>query len=255
MLKEFDLTHKIAVITGGARGIGFAVAETLQRAGADLIIVDLDEKTGGEAIKRFERKGAFAKFIQADLTDSERVNQVFQDIKRDHDTLDIAVHCAGICENTPVLDIGEHEWRKIIDVNLNAMFFATQASARLMKESGGGSIVCIGSNSGLTVDNPQPQAHYNASKAGIHQMVRSFAAELAMDGVRVNAVAPGYTLTEMTKRGLSKKAWVDVWTEMTPMKRFADPGEIALPVVFLASRASSYVTGTVTLVDGGYSCW
>ena len=124
-----------------------------------------------------------------------------------------------------------------------------------MARHGGGSIVAIGSNSGVIVDKPQPQAHYNTSKAAVHQMVKSLAVEVAPHNIRVNAVAPGYVLTEMTKRGLSTSEWVKLWEEMTPMRRFAEPSEVAYTMLILAIDAASYVTGSILLVDGGYTCW
>jgi NAD(P)-dependent dehydrogenase (short-subunit alcohol dehydrogenase family) len=157
--------------------------------------------------------------------------------------------------NTDALEIPPEEWRSVMDVNVNAQFFAAQAFARKMVNAGGGSIVAIGSNSGFIVDKPQPRAHYNTSKAALHQMVKSLAVELAPHGIRVNAVAPGYVLTEMTKRGLGNAEWVKLWREMTPMGRFAEPAEIANVMLFLASDAASYVTGSVVLADGGYTCW
>jgi NAD(P)-dependent dehydrogenase (short-subunit alcohol dehydrogenase family) len=254
-LAAFSLTGKTAVITGGARGIGYAIAEQFIAAGARVMIADLNEEIGQAAAKELSFADWQVPFFQVDLTNADAVSSLQSSLSAIGARIDIGVNCAGICENTDVLDISVNEWRQIIDVNLTAMFLATQMFGRLMSKQGGGSIVCIGSNSGLTVDKPQPQAHYNASKAGVHQMVRSFAAELAPSNIRVNAVAPGYTLTAMTKLGLSRKEWVDTWTEMTPMRRFAEPIEIANGVHFLASDAASYVTGTVLLIDGGYSCW
>lgn len=251
----FTLQDKTAVITGGARGIGYAAAELFVEVGARLILSDVNASEGEKAAHALSRAGREVPFIQADLIDPAAVDTLAAKVSEIAPRLDVAVNCAGICSNTDVLKIDAAEWRQVIDVNLNAMFLATQAFARIMDRQGGGSIVCIGSNSGFTVDNPQPQAHYNASKAGVHQMVRSFAAELAPRNVRVNAVAPGYTLTEMTKLGLSRKDWVEKWTELTPMHRFAEPAEVANGILFLACDASSYITGTIMLIDGGYSCW
>jgi len=254
-LPAFSLAHKTAVITGGARGIGYAIAEQFVASGAKVVIADLNEEIGQESADALSTTESKVTFFQVDLTDSNAVIALQKKLTETHTRIDIGVNCAGICENTDVLKIDAEEWRQVIDVNLNAMFLATQMFGRIMEKQGNGSIVCIGSNSGLTVDKPQPQAHYNASKAGVHQMVRSFAAELATNNIRVNAVAPGYTLTEMTKLGLSRKDWVDTWTEMTPMRRFAEPSEIANGVHFLASDAASYMTGIVLVIDGGYSCW
>ncbi|MCP4384229.1 MAG: glucose 1-dehydrogenase [Hyphomicrobiales bacterium] len=254
-LARFRLEGKTAVVTGGARGIGYATAELMAAAGADIALVDILEEPGQESAERLRASGRKVTFHQADLTDPAASTSVCAEVTDAHRPAGILVNCIGICPNTDVLDIPPAEWREVMDVNVNAQFFVAQAFARTMVDNGGGSIVSIGSNSGFTVDRPQPQAHYNASKAAVHQMVRSLAAELAPQNVRVNAVAPGYTLTEMTKRGLGKREWVDIWQDMTPMQRFAEPEEIAHAVLYLASDAASYVTGTVLLVDGGYSCW
>ncbi len=254
-LEKFRLTGRTAVVTGGARGIGYAVAELMAGAGADIVLVDREEALGRESAERLAGGGRRAAFLLADLTDPAESTRVAAEVEKASGPAGILVNCVGICPNTDVLDIPPDEWREVMDVNVNAQFYAAQAFARQMAANGGGAIVCIGSNSGFTVDRPQPQAHYNASKAAVHQMVRSLAAELALKNVRVNAVAPGYTLTEMTKRGLSNSEWVEIWRDMTPMRRFAEPSEIAHAVLYLASDAASYVTGTVLLVDGGYSCW
>lgn len=254
-LGRFRLDGKVAVVTGAARGIGLAVAELLAGAGADMALVDLNAELGPAAAEKVGGGGRRAAFYPADLREPASSAGLVEKIAKDFGRIDILVNCVGINPNTDVLEISPEEWRDVQDVNVNAMFFTNQAFARHMAKHGGGSIVAIGSNSGFTVDKPQPQAHYNASKAAVHQMVKSMAVELAPVRIRVNAVAPGYTLTEMTKLGLSKREWVEVWEEMTPMKRFAEPDEIAHAVLFLASDAASYCTGTVLLVDGGYTCW
>jgi NAD(P)-dependent dehydrogenase (short-subunit alcohol dehydrogenase family) len=254
-LARFRLDGKVAVVTGAARGIGFAVAELLAKAGADLALIDLNAELGPAAAEKVGASGRRTVFYAADLREPAASVGLVDKVAGDFGRIDILVNCVGINPNTDVLEISPEEWREVQDVNVNAMFFTNQAFARHMAKHGGGSIVAIGSNSGFTVDKPQPQAHYNASKAAVHQMVKSLAVELAPFKIRVNAVAPGYTLTEMTKLGLSKREWVEVWEEMTPMKRFAEPDEIAHAVLFLASDAASYCTGTILLVDGGYTCW
>ena len=254
-LARFRLDGKVAAITGGARGIGYAVAELFAKVGAKIALIDINEEVGQQSAKRLSAEGSRVSFFQADLRQADAASHVAADVVQEFEQAHILVNCVGICRNTDALDITPDEWRSVIDVNVNAQFFVAQAFARHMVKAGGGSIVAIGSNSGFTVDKPQPQSHYNASKAAVHQMVKSLACELAQYQIRVNAVAPGYTLTEMTKLGLSKREWVEVWKEMTPMRRFADPSEIAHAVLFLASQAASYVTGAILLVDGGYTCW
>ncbi|HEX2527764.1 MAG TPA: glucose 1-dehydrogenase [Geminicoccus sp.] len=254
-LSRFRFDGKAAAVTGAARGIGFAVAELLAGAGAEVALIDLNAELGPASAQKIGSSGRRAEFYAADLRDPALCQDVVGRIAGDFGRIDVLVNCVGINPNTDVLEIPPEEWREVQDVNVNAMFFTNQAFARHMVKHGGGSIVAIGSNSGFTVDKPQPQAHYNTSKAAVHQMVKSLAIELAPFKVRVNAVAPGYTLTEMTRLGLSKREWVEVWEEMTPMKRFAEPDEIAHAVLFLASDAASYCTGTILLVDGGYTCW
>ncbi len=254
-LAKFRLTNKVVAITGGARGIGLAVAELFVGAGADIVLIDINREAGEAAARRLAVGGRKVQFLEVDLRDQDAAQSAADIVVADFGRADILINCIGINPNTHVLEISADEWRNVMDVNVNAQFFAAQAFARVMVRSGGGSIVAIGSNSGFTVDKPQPQAHYNSSKAAVHQMVKSLAVELAPHKIRVNAVAPGYTLTEMTKLGLSKREWVDVWEEMTPMRRFSEPSEIAHAVLFLASDAASYVTGTILLVDGGYTCW
>ena len=254
-LSKFRLDGKTVAITGGARGIGYAVAELCAAVGANLALIDVNAEAGSASAKRLAGSATRASFHHADLRDVQAAARIVADIQQTFGQIHILINCIGINPNTDVLNITPEEWRDVIDVNVNAQFFAAQAFARHMVGQGGGSIVAIGSNSGFTVDKPQPQAHYNSSKAAVHQMVKSLAVELAPNNIRVNAVAPGYTLTEMTKLGLSKREWVDIWVEMTPMRRFADPSEIAHAVLFLASDAASYITGSILLVDGGYTCW
>lgn len=254
-LEQFRLDGKVAVVTGGARGIGYAIAKLAASAGADIAIVDVLDQGAASAEEIAKESGRKTGFYKADLRDPEAAGAVADDVERDFGRVGVLFNCIGINPNTGVLEIPPQEWQDVINVNVNAQFFVAQAFARKMATQGGGSIVAIGSDSGFIVDKPQPQAHYNTSKAAVHQMVKSMAVELAPHKIRVNAVAPGYVLTEMTKRGLSNTEWVKLWEEMTPMKRFAEPSEIANVMLFLASDAASYMTGSIVLVDGGYTCW
>jgi len=255
-IDKFGLYGKVAAVTGGARGIGYAVSSLSVSLGADVAIIDiLDEVGAASARDLATSSGKRARFYKADLRDHRQAAATAAQVEADFGRVDVLFNCIGVNPNTEVLEIPPEEWTNVIDVNVNGQFFIAQAFAKQMARHGGGSIVAIGSNSGFIIDKPQPQAHYNTSKAAVHQMVKALAVELAPYKIRVNAVAPGYVMTEMTKRGLSTQEWVELWKEMTPMHRFADPTEIAYTMLFLASDAASYVTGAILLVDGGYTCW
>ncbi len=206
-LDLFRLDGKTAVVTGGARGIGFAVCEALSDAGAGVEIWDLNAERAGTACQTLVDRGRPARFQAIDLTDPEEVERQTQLTWGEQGAVDILVNCVGICHNTEVTAIPDEEWRQVMNVNVNALYWSSSAFAKRMAKRKSGAIVNIGSNSGFTVDKPQPQAHNNASKGAVHMMTKSFACELAPQGVRVNAVAPSYTLTEMTKFGLSKTEW------------------------------------------------
>ncbi len=254
-LDLFRLDGRSAVVTGGARGIGHAVCEALTDAGAGIEIWDINGELGKTACEGLVKSGRPARFREIDLTNPAKVERQAELTWSEQGAVDILVNCVGICHNTDVTAIPDDEWREVMNVNVNALYWSCRAFAQRMAARKSGVIVNIGSNSGFIVDKPQPQAHYNASKGAVHMMTKSFACELASQGVRVNAVAPSYTLTEMTRLGLAKSEWSEIWHEMTPMKRFAEPSEIASVVLFLASPAASYMTGSVILVDGGYTCW
>ena len=161
----------------------------------------------------------------------------------------------GICFNKEAEKVKKKEWDKVINININSMFYVCKEFGKIFIKQKKGTIVNIGSNSGLIVDKPQPQASYNASKAAVHQLTKSLACEWSKYNIRVNAIAPGYVATEMTLLGRKKPHWFKYWIEMTPMKRLAEPSEIASVALFLASESSSYCTGSIISVDGGYTSW
>jgi len=244
------LDGRVAIVTGGARGIGFETAKALKENGATVVIVDINAELGAKASKELA-----VGFFQADLTQLDQVTSLASDIQHQHGRIDISFNNAGVCVNVPSEECSGEDWRRVIDINLNAVFYCCREFGKVMLKQGKGSIINTASMSGIISNTPQPQSAYNASKAGVIMLTKSLAGEWASRGVRVNAIAPGYIGTEMTKIGMSNESWYKVWKEMTPMGRVGEPREVAAPVVFLASDASSYFTGSVLTMDGGYTCW
>ncbi|MCB1445795.1 MAG: SDR family oxidoreductase [Rhizobiaceae bacterium] len=250
---DFRLDGKRTVVTGAARGIGRAIAERLARAGADVVVADRDEAEGAAAAEAIVNAGGKAAFVALDVTDPGSVAHVAETIHRRHGAVDVLVNNAGIVRNAPAAEMSLEDWKSVIDIDLGGVFLCAQAFGRHMVAAGRGAMVNISSICGEIVVHPQPQASYNAAKAGVNLLTKSLAVEWAQSGVRVNAVAPGYVATELTLRGRSNPEWFDTWMRMTPMRRLGEPGEIANAVLFLAADASSYITGTVLTVDGGYT--
>lgn len=246
----FDLSGKVCIVTGGAQGIGYAISKDLISHGATVYIVDLNPEVGLEAARTLG-----AHFKTLNVTDSAQIETVFSEIVQEAGQVDVLVNNAGIVRNTPAENTSDTEWETIMQVNLNGVFACCRTIGRHMLERGQGSIINIASMSGIISNHPQPQAAYNTSKAGVIMLSKSLAGEWAAKGVRVNAIAPGYVATPLTKKGMETEAWREVWLSTIPMGRLAEPEEIGPGVVYLASRASSYVTGSVLTIDGGYTVW
>jgi NAD(P)-dependent dehydrogenase (short-subunit alcohol dehydrogenase family) len=191
-----------------------------------------------------------------DVTNSRRVTEVADDLVARRGKIDILVNNAGIARSeTPAERVADDHWLNVIDINLNGTFWCCRAFGRHMLAAKSGAIINIGSMSGFIVNKPQEQSYYNASKAAVHHLTKSLAAEWGARGVRVNAVAPTYIATPLNAFVKSKPAMYDAWIGGTPMGRLGEVEEIAAVVLFLASDAASLMTGSVVLVDGGYTCW
>ena len=254
-LEKYDLTDQVAVVTGGGRNIGLACAQALAEAGAKVIIAEIDLKVGESGKTELRKLGFEVDVINLDVADSAAVTRAADAIVDQYGRVDVLVCSAGIALNTPAGEITDEKWRRVMDINLNGVFWCCRAFGRHMVEAGRGSIVNIGSMSGVIANKPQPQAHYNAAKAGVHMLTKSLAVEWAKSGVRVNAVAPTYIDTAMTREGIENPDYFPIWLEMTPMKRVGQSHEIASVVLFLASDASSLMTGSIVMADGGYTSW
>lgn len=255
-LNKFDLTGRRAVVTGGATGIGAACADALSEAGAHVVIADLDAAGAAAKAASLVAAGRSAEGRALDVTDSAAIEALAEALEA-AGGVDILVNNAGIVQsNTPAETCSDAHWRRHMAVNLDGVFFCARSFGKRMLARGAGTIVNMGSMSGLIVNRPQEQSFYNASKAGVHHLTKSLAAEWGGRGVRVNAVAPTVIRTELVSRVLNEIPEMErIWLDMTPMGRLGQPDEIASVVLFLASDASSLMTGAVVSADAGYTCW
>lgn len=254
MLEElFSLEGKRVLITGGARGIGKAVAEVLAKAGADLVLFDVQDEILHDAVAQLaDSTGRDVVGRCVDVTDPTAVTQGLDDVWSEDRPIQLLFNNAGIVLQKPVIELEPEEWRRVIDVNLNGVFNVAQAFGRKLIGAGlEGSIVNTGSMSAIIVNYPQLQASYNTSKAAVVHLTKSLAYEWAEHNIRVNCISPGYIFTELTS--FVREDWRDKWAEWTPMKRLGRPEELAGGVLYLLSNSASFTTGCELVMDGGFT--
>lgn len=256
ILEKMRLDGKVSFVTGGARGIGKAIAQALAEAGSDLALVDIDMEEAAKTAGEIEKNtGVKAIAIQADVTKPEEVDAMIRRIMEEFGHLDAAFCNAGICMNIPAEEMTYEQWKKVLDINLTGVFLTSQAAAKVMLKQGKGSIINTASMSAHIVNVPQPQCSYNASKAGVIQLTKSMAVEFAKRGVRVNSISPGYMATELTLNSESLKPLIEKWNHMAPMERMGKPEELQSIAVYLAGDTSSFTTGADFVIDGAFTCF
>ncbi|KIW44365.1 uncharacterized protein PV06_05379 [Exophiala oligosperma] len=251
VLQAFSLKGKVAAITGGSRGIGLEVSRGLAEAGADVAVIYNSSKDAeAVAAEIASANGVKCRAYQAEVKDQEAIEAVLNQIAKDFGKLDIVVANAGIASHYAAEDITVDQWREIMKVNLDGAFWTAQAAGRIFKRQGFGNIIFTASVSAILVNTPQRQSVYNSSKSGLVMLAKCLSVEW-VDFCRVNCVSPGFIATDMLS--VHPQEWRDKWFGMIPAQRLCDPYELKGAYVFLASDASSYMTGANLVIDGAYS--
>ena len=257
VMDAFGLDGRVAIVTGAGRGLGRAMAIALAQAGADLALIDVDEsglESVAEEVAALDRR-CFTRVT--DVTHSDEVKATVEDVVAALGNLHILVNNAGVTTGSRFEDLPENDWDKVLAVNMTGVFNFSKWTARYLINAGsGGSVVNIASISGFVGNRGGNNSHYCATKGGVIALTRSLAVEWAHHNIRVNAIAPGYFVTPMTDRLKTRDAdFYQELVERVPLGRFGEPPDLAGAVVYLAGPASSFVTGNVLVIDGGYTAW
>jgi len=246
----FDLTGKVALVTGGTSGLGRAISVGLAKAGATVIAGSREEAKVADTLAELQGISIGHQGLQLDVAEPTSIEAAFQAVTRDHGRLDILVNAAGTIQRKDPLEVTLEEWERVIRINLTGLFLCCQHGGRIMKEQGGGAIINIASLTSFVAFSEVTA--YGASKAAVAQLTQSLANDWARYNIRVNAIAPGVFPTPLNRsllEGTPRGQWL---VRHTPMDRFGDPEEIAGAAIYLASPAASYTTGEVIAVDGGF---
>jgi len=249
----FSLKNKVALVTGARRGIGKGIALALAKAGAKVIVTDIDEKECEAVVKEIEKLGSQGLAKKVDVTNKKEIETAVKKAVDKFGKLDILVNNAGICPFKPFLELTEEDWDKVLDINLKGYFLCSQAAAREMAKQKWGRIINIASvtmgQMGVGMANI---VHYVASKGGVAGMTEALAVELSPYGINVNAISPGLIETKMAEPVISDPVAREAILKRVPKGRVGQPKDIAHAVVFLASEEADYVTGAILVVDGGW---
>jgi len=254
ILEKMRLNGKSAFVTGGARGIGKSIATAIAEAGCNVAIVDMDIEEAKRTAEEIALLGVKTLAVKTDVTKEVEVNEMITRVLEAFGSIDVAFCNAGICMNIPAEEMTYDQWKKVIDVNLNAVFLTSQAAAKVMLKQGKGSIINTASMSGHIVNVPQPQCSYNASKAGVIMLTKSMAVEFAKKGIRVNSISPGYIGTELIMEAPQLKPLIAQWNAMSPIGRLGRPDELQAIAVYLAGDTSEFTNGSDFIIDGAFTC-
>lgn len=251
----FDLTGKVAVVTGASSGLGKQMARALARQGANLVILARRYERLEEFKPELEKLGAKKVLpIKCDVTSSDDINSAAEQAEKEFGRVDILLNCAGSSKDKGVIDMSDEEWDFTIATDETSVFKMTRAFAKIMKKNNYGRIINIASMYGLVGNTEIPTIAYHTSKGAVVNFTRAVAAELATDGITCNAICPGYFYTELTTAVLDTERFQEFAKRTVPMQRYGKEGELDAALIFLASEEASYVTGVILPVDGGYTC-
>lgn len=253
VLDQFSLQGQVGIVTGGGQGLGLAFCQAFAEAGANLVVAEYNPVSGRQAAQKFQEMGRKTLFVETDVRKQASVEAMVDQALQTFGKIDFLMNNAGVALWRPAEETSAAEWLNLMDVNLNGLFYCCQAVGKHMLARGEGRIINIASMSGVIANTPQPQAAYNTSKAAVIHLTKSLALEWAARGVRVNAICPGYMATPMAQPFFDDPKMGGIWMSMTPMQRPGRPEELGPLAVYLASEASSFMTGAAILIDGGYS--